>query len=175
MNNRITTVKKAVTKTISQKKTIEHRPDQIIAQVKEIGHLFKDSSLLNCSVNVKPRGWSKEFCEILPKDYTYRNSNQEQLVNSVVEIDWLETVQKGRGYGTKKIREIIDYARHNTDGRLIVTAAQYGEHKNPLLFYYKNGLRSNDPNVNNLLEQVRLGIRPASDLPKSAFMYLPKF
>lgn len=145
-----------------------------VSLVKEVGNLFKDSTLLQCSINIKPRGWSKEFCEILPKNYTYLDFNGTRLADSVLEIDWLETSQKGQGYGTRKIVEIIDYARKNTDGRLIVTAAQYGEHDNPLLFYYRNGLRSNDERINNILEQVNLGLRPKSDLPKNAFMYLPK-
>ena len=145
-----------------------------ISLVKEVGEIFKDRTLLQCSVNVKPRGWSKEFCEILPKNYTYLDFNGNRLADSVLEIDWLETAQKGCGDGTRKIREIIDYARKNTDGRLIVAAAQYGEHDNPLLFYYRNGLRSNDERINNILKQVNLGLRPKSDLPKNAFMYLPK-
>lgn len=143
-------------------------------QIKEVGKIFTDKTVKQCSVNIKPRGWSEEFCEILPKSYTYIDFDGHRKAAEVVEIDWLEATNKGHGDGTRKIREIIDYAKRNTDGRLIVTAAQYGENQNPLLFYYRNGLRSNDARVNNILKQVDLGIRPKSDLPKSAFMFLPK-
>ena len=152
-------------------RNIRTKPTQ---QTREIGSFFADKTLKQCSVNIKPRGWSEEFCEILPQNYTYVDRNGRIKVNSVLEIDWLEASQKGQGDGSRKIQEIIDYAKQNTDGRLIVTTAQYGEHKNPLLFYYRNGLRSNSEKVNNILEQVDLGLRPKSDLPKNAFMFLPK-
>lgn len=168
-------LKKVISTTLSNSSRVARNIRTVPAQqAKEVGSLFADKTLKQCSVNIKPRGWSEEFCEILPQNYTYIDFSGKRLADSVLEIDWLETAQKGQGDGSRKIREIIDYARRNTDGRVIVTAAQYGEHQNPLLFYYRNGLRSNNPQVNNLLEQVHLGLKPKSELPKNAFMYLPK-
>ena len=168
-------LKKIISSTVSNSTRIAKNTRRISTpQTKEISSLFADKTLKQCSVNIKPRGWSEEFCEILPKSYTYTDLNGKRLADSVLEIDWLEATKKGQGDGTRKIREIIDYAKQNTDGRVIVTAAQYGAHQNPLLFYYRNGLISNNPQTNQLLKQVEQGLRPKSDLPKNAFMYLPK-
>lgn len=168
-------IRKIVSTTANNFRQVAQNSRRVLPpQIKEVGEIFADKTVKQCSVNIKPRGWSEEFCEILPKNYTYVDFDGHIKADKVLEIDWLEATNKGHGDGTRKIREIIDYAKRNTDGRLIVTAAQYGEHQNPLLFYYRNGLRSNDARVNNILKQVDLGIRPKSDLPKSAFMYLPK-
>lgn len=137
-----------------------------------LGPLFKDATTKSCEVSIKPSGWNKEFVEFYPDSYTKIATNGERTTKSFVELDYFEIANKGKGDGSKKLKEIINFAKDKTDGRMVVSAVQFDK-QSPVLFYYRNGLRSTNPTVNAKIEKVAKGELPKSELPENLFMFLP--
>ncbi len=153
------------------KKTKKASPPKKLTYIK-IGEMFQDSTTKNCDVSVKPKGWNAEFVEFYPESYTTIDSFGQRTTLPALELDYFEMEVKGKGLGSKKIQEIIKFAKEKTGGRMVVSAVQFDK-KSPLLFYYRNGLRSTNPEVNELLEQINQGKLSKSLLPENQFMYLP--
>lgn len=144
---------------------------------KNISALFKDSTTRRCDVSVKTNEQLEAFvCQFkdkLPLKYIRTGRNGETLIKDCVELEVFEIYSKGKGHGTKKLQEIIKYANEHTEGRLCLMAQQKRGYPSPVLFYYKNGLRSFDDSTNVLLEKILKGEEPMSKLPSMLPMYLP--
>ena len=152
------------------------KPQQIQHQEKlttlKIGKMFQDWTTKNCDVSIKPKGWNAEFVDFYPESYTTTNSFGKKTTLPTLELDYFEMNIKGNGLGSKKIQEIIKFAKEKTGGRMVVSAVQFDK-ESPLLFYYRNGLRSTNSKVNEILEQINQGKLSKSLLPEDQFMYLP--
>lgn len=144
---------------------------------KNISALFKDNTTRRCDVAIKTNEQLDAFVyhvkDKLPARYLRTGRNGELLVKDCVELEVFEIYSKGKGHGTKKLQEIIKYAKEHTDGRLCLLAQQKQGYQSPVLFYYKNGLRSFDKKTNLLIEKVARGEEPISNLPSMLPMYLP--
>lgn len=146
-------------------------------KIVQLGYLFKDSSTKFCEVSLKKseniNSYFSQFIDKLPVKYVETFSNGKRRIKDCLEIDTFEMLQKGNGQGSKKLQEIIKYAKDNYDGRLYLNAVKSNGYNSPVLFYYKNGLRSIDNEINVLLAKILNGKLPLSMVPNSAIMYLP--
>ena len=143
----------------------------------QIGYLFRDSATKKCDVSLKKgehiNSLLSYHIDSLPSRYVEILSNGKNEIKECVVVDNFEIFDKGNGLGSKKLQEIIQYAKDKHGGRLYLQAGKIGDNQSPLLFYYKNGLRSIDESTNRLLSKVLQGELPRSAVPCSTIMYLP--
>ena len=142
-----------------------------------ISKKFVDETTKFCDVSIKGSDcveyFFSNFKNKLPAKYIGIDDEGQKFVKECIELETFEMLNKGKGLGSKKIQEIIEYAKERTEGRFYLMAQKIRGNVPPLLFYYKNGLRSVDEGVNLILEKISKGELPYSRIPNQTVMYLP--